>query len=54
MPKAEWTPIDWTVAEPGSGEVIGNELRISGTGSRHLLTIEDPQIEGGTLHPQRL
>jgi hypothetical protein len=38
--------IDWTDTAPGSGQVVGDEVRIDGSGTHHLVTITDPRIEG--------
>lgn len=38
--------IDWTVTPPAAGEVVGDEVRIEGPGTHHLLTIVDPDISG--------
>jgi hypothetical protein len=38
--------IDWALTPPASGEVVGDEVRVEGPGTHHLLTIVAPDISG--------
>ncbi len=38
--------IDWTVTPPAAGEVVGDEVRLEGPGTHHLVTIAEPDVRG--------
>ncbi len=44
MVAAAMTSIDWTTTPPISGEIVGDEVHISGVGTHLLVVIEDPVI----------
>jgi hypothetical protein len=40
--------VDWTITTPASGQVIGDEVRVDGEGTHHLIRIAPPDIRGDT------